>query len=186
MSIKITGGEACGRNIQSPRGKTARPTSSKIRQALFNILGSKVNQANFLDLYSGSGIMGIEALSRGAQNLTFIEIDRKLAACIEKSLTDLDYEAEVLMQDVRSALKSLPEDYFDIIFADPPYKSRLAQTTIYKVDKHNLLSEDGVLIIEHPSNTELETENTNLTTITKRKYGQSILTFIKRIEDSND
>lgn len=186
MSIKITGGEACGRNIHSPKGKTARPTSSKIRQALFNILGSKVNQANFLDLYAGSGIMGIEALSRGAQNLTSVEIDRKLGGCIQKSLTELNYEAEVVMQDVRTVLKALPEDYFDIIFADPPYKSRLAQTTIYKIAKHNLLKKTGTLIIEHSSTTELDTENTNLRSITKRKYGQSILTFIERIEDSND
>lgn len=186
MTIRITGGNACGRTIVSPKGKTARPTSSKIRQALFNILSEKIVNATFLDIYAGSGIIGFEALSRGAAQLVQIESNRNLASHIEASCVKLDYESDLIVMDARAALKNLDKDYFDVIFADPPYQSNLAQSTIYLISKTEILKRDGVLVIEHPANLELSFEKTSLASVDKRIYGQTAVSFIEYQEDNND
>src|SRR5579885_1525759 len=134
MSLRVTGGTARGRAIESPPGRDVRPTSSKIRQALFNILQSRLSPGfsegdyHFLDLFAGTGMMGIEALSRGASELIAVEADRKLAQNIIQSLEKLGLEGEVIAGDVRETLDKLPAYYFDVIFADPPYKTVLADS----------------------------------------------------------
>jgi 16S rRNA (guanine(966)-N(2))-methyltransferase RsmD len=180
MSLRITGGEARGRSISSPDGRAVRPTSSKIRQALFNILGKRVVDAQFLDLFGGSGLMGIEAISRGAAGLTTIEQDRKLAANISNSLAKLNYEADVIVGDVRERLGDLEGSKFDIIFADPPYKSPLAKSVLQLVDRYGLLSDDGIMIIEHAKETDLPLEKVALKLTNQREYGQTSLSFFQK------
>ena len=180
MSLRITGGEARGRSIASPRGRDVRPTSSKIRQALFNILGNKIKGARFLDLFGGTGLMGIEALSRGAGELTTIELDRKFALAISESIKMLSFEADVIIGDVRERMGDLEGSKFDIIFADPPYKSPLAKSVLHLVDRYGLISEDGLLIIEHAKETELTLDKLSLSLINQREYGQTCLSFFKR------
>lgn len=184
MSLRITGGEARGRSINSPSGLDVRPTSSKIRQALFNIIAGKVVGAKFLDLCGGTGLMGIEALSRGAASLTTIEIERKLAANIKDSIDKLGYEAEVIVGDLQKRLPGLQlrGEKFDIIFADPPYRSRLAKSVIELVDRHDLLDEHGLLIIEHGRDSEIDLEKTTLRLSDQREYGQTCISFFKRDE----
>ena len=180
MSLRITGGEARGRSIASPNGITVRPTSSKIRQALFNILGGRIVDARFLDLCGGTGLMGIEALSRGAGALTVIEVEKKLAANISASLEKLSFEAEVITGDVRERMSDLQGSKFDIIFADPPYKSPVAKSVLHLVDRYNLLSDDGLLIIEHSKDTDLQLDKVSLTRTNKREYGQTFLSFFQK------
>lgn len=155
MSLRITGGQARGRSIESPQGLDVRPTSSKIRQALFNILGARVSGANFLDLFAGSGLMGMEAMSRGAGSLIAVEESGKLATAIEKALERLKLEGEVIRGDVRDVVNNLPKLYFDIVFADPPYKSSLPKTVVQLVAKKRLLKPEGILVVEHHSKMEL-------------------------------
>lgn len=182
MSLRITGGDARGRSITSPSGYNVRPTSSKIRQALFNILASRIPGARFLDLFGGTGLMGIEALSRGAAELTTIEIERKLAANISNSLQKLKFEAEVIIGDVRERLDDLKGGKFDIIFADPPYKSPLAKSVLHLVDRYDLLSDDGILVIEHAREMELPLEKIALRLTGRREYGQTCLSFFTKAE----
>jgi len=182
MSLRITGGEARGRSITSPRGLDVRPTSSKIRQALFNILAGKIVDANFLDLFGGTGLMGIEALSRGAANLTTVELERKLAASISDSIAKLGFEAEVIVGDVRERLGDLRGSKFDIIFADPPYKSGLAKSVLQLVDKFDLLGEDGLLIIEQAKDTEFSLDKSPLTLTDRREYGHTSISFFQRVK----
>lgn len=155
MSLRITGGQARGRSIESPQGLDVRPTSSKIRQALFNILGARVSGANFLDLFAGSGLMGMEAMSRGAGSLIAVEESGKLATAIEKTLERLNLEGEVIRGDVRDVVNNLPKLYFDIVFADPPYKSSLSKTVVQLVAKKRLLKPEGILVVEHHFKVEL-------------------------------
>ncbi len=180
MTIKVTGGQHRGRSIPSPKGKIARPTASKIRQALFNILADKVTGANFLDLYAGSGIMGLEALSRGAKTLTAVEINRKMAAQIRDNLDLFSLEADVLAEDIRSCGSRLEKNFYDLIFADPPYGANLSQPTIHLVDRKCLLKDGGVFILEHQHTTILDLSKTSLMEKDKRVYGQTVLTFIGR------
>lgn len=180
--MRITGGEARGRLVASPPGIAVRPTSSKIRQALFNILGGRVVDARFLDICGGTGLMGIEALSRGAGQLTVIELKKKLAANISANLEKLSYDADVIIGDVRERLGDLQGSKFDIIFADPPYKSPVAKSVLHMVERYDLLDDDGLLIIEHSKDTDLPLDKVSLTRTNKREYGHTFLSFFEKPE----
>ncbi|HEY9774029.1 MAG TPA: 16S rRNA (guanine(966)-N(2))-methyltransferase RsmD [Planktothrix sp.] len=176
----ITGGEARGRRIASPEGLSVRPTSSKIRQALFNILGARVVGANFLDIFAGSGLMGLEALSRGAESLTSIEESRKLVDAIATNMRSIGYQASLMTGDFRRILPRLPLDSFDIIFADPPYKSPFASTVTRTIDGHCILKPDGRLVIEHVRDYVFPKDLQLIERIDTRDYGQTGISFFQR------
>ncbi|HEY9871525.1 MAG TPA: 16S rRNA (guanine(966)-N(2))-methyltransferase RsmD [Candidatus Obscuribacterales bacterium] len=178
--MRITGGASRGRIISGPQGLEARPTASKIRQAFFNILSSRIRAARVLDLCAGTGLMGIEALSRGASEVIFVEESRRLARSIEQNLQRLGYEAEVICGDVRKVMPALEPDRFDIVFADPPYKSRLALTIVREVARNHLLAPDGVLAVEHARGADLSYEEAGLYLYDRREYGQTCVSFYRR------
>lgn len=178
--MRITGGEARGRMIAGPTGLQLRPTGSKVRQAFFNILSNKLNGCSFLDLCAGSGIMGIEALSRGAGSLIAVEEDRKTAKAIETNLKHLGYDAEVICGEVNRVIPILKGQSFDIIFADPPYKSGIAESILRLVEKNELLARDGVLIIEHMKNLAPPDGSGLLSRQDIRHYGQTSLSFYRQ------
>ena len=165
--------------IAGPEGLEARPTASKIRQAFFNILCTKVPGASFLDLCAGTGLMGFEALSRGAGPVIFVEENRKLARAIELNVKRLSYEAEVICADARRVIPILEREKFDIIFADPPYRSPLALAILRGVGSHGLLKVDGSLAIEHDRGAQLPGESEGLVHYDRREYGQTAVTFYK-------
>jgi 16S rRNA (guanine966-N2)-methyltransferase len=177
--MRITGGEARGRLVPSPEGLEVRPTASKIRQAFFNILSAKVPEADFLDVFSGTGLMGLEALSRGAGSLTAIEEARRMVRSLEDSLKLLGYEGQVIAGDFRKVLATLPPLQFDIIFSDPPYRSPFPTTVLLAVERFELLKEDGVLAIEHARGYRFENENGRLQQYDRREYGQTALSFFR-------
>lgn len=184
MTLRVTGGEARGRVVSSPKGREARPTSSKIRQAIFNILGTRVVDASFLDICAGSGIMGIEALSRGARSLTAIEIASRLAGDLETNLENLKFSdrADVIIGDARKILKQLPEDSFDIIFADPPYRSPLCRSILPILSRRRILRKSGILMVEHAKIVNLEVQQSDFELfelIDRRDYGQSSVSFFE-------
>jgi 16S rRNA (guanine(966)-N(2))-methyltransferase RsmD len=175
--MRITGGIAKGRAIEGPMGPDVRPTGSKVRQALFNIIRSKVEGAFFLDLFAGTGLMGIEALSRGAAALTVVEENRRYIKAIESNLKTLGFQADLVCMDVRKALGLLDEKSFDLIFADPPYKSSFAIDVVQGVDRYGLMKDDGVLMIEHDAKLDMPEVQGKLQRFDKRNYGQTILSF---------
>lgn len=175
--MRITGGEARGRVIAGPEGLELRPTGSKVRQAFFNILQNQLKGSSFLDVCAGTGLMGIEALSRGAKTLIAIEENRKIAKNIETNLKHLGYTAEVIAGDLRRVLPVLEERGFDIIYADPPYKAGLSEPVLELVEKHSLLADEGVLIIEHLRSLEPPAEFGRLLRSSIRNYGQTSLSF---------
>lgn len=180
----ITGGTARGRRIESPEGLEVRPTASKVRQALFNILGAQIKNARVLDVFAGSGLMGFEALSRGAQALTIIEENRKMVRAINASLKVLGFEAQVLAGDFREIVPRFPRECFDLIIGDPPYKSPFGAGLVRIVDKHKLLAEGGVLAIEHPKGYEFPTELEFIECSDCRHYGQTGISFFRRNEQN--
>jgi len=177
--MKITGGEACGRPIEIPPHPGVRPTGSKMREALFNILGKLVENAQFLDLFAGSGLMGFEALSRGAGFLTLVEKNPVCIQTIKDNIAMLGYEkkTKIIQADVRRALASLNQDQFNIIFADPPYRSENSQVVVNIVQERQLLKTNGLLIIEHDKDMVLEADNKELRLMECRPYGQSAFSF---------
>jgi 16S rRNA (guanine966-N2)-methyltransferase len=119
--VRIVAGEFKGRPLVAPRGRRTRPTADRVREALFSMLGD-VSGARVLDLYAGSGALGIEALSRGAGSAVFVERDARAAAAIERNLASLGLEQSVVRQDVVRFL-GRAEGPFDLVFCDPPYDS---------------------------------------------------------------
>jgi 16S rRNA (guanine966-N2)-methyltransferase len=124
--VRVVAGKFKGRRLQAPRGTRTRPTADRVREALFSMLGD-VSGARVLDLYAGSGALGIEALSRGAESAVFVERDQHALASLRRNLEAVGAEADVRRQDV-SRFLARPEGTFDLVFCDPPYDgaSRLA------------------------------------------------------------
>lgn len=145
--MKITAGQFRGRSVHCPPGLDVRPTSSKVRQAFFNILGARVVGASFLDIFAGSGLMGFEALSRGAAYVAFVEESRGQARAIEQTIKMFGEEAgeaELILGDFRRVLPKLKrQSKFDLIFADPPYKMRYGSAVLGLVERLALLGEGG-------------------------------------------
>lgn len=191
-NLRITGGELRGRAIHCPDGLAVRPTASKVRQAFFNILTGRIEQSSFLDLFAGSGLMGFEALSRGAELVTFVEENKKQAHAIRKSIESFESvisqsgaEAEVVICDVRRVWSQLKGSTYNIVFADPPYKKKYGAYVVAAVMENNLLAEDGLLVIEHFRDDKLgqEEDGDNRKSdlgkylVDYREYGQTALSF---------
>jgi 16S rRNA (guanine966-N2)-methyltransferase len=174
--MRITGGQARGRNIGGPSAGAVRPTSSKVRQALFNILGKRIENAKFLDICAGSGLVGLEALSRGASALTSVEEDKAIAKRLAAAAEKLGYNPKILPLDFKKALRLLKGEKFDLIFADPPYRGGFTPSILAAICEYELLADDGLIIVEHLNNTTIDAK-TNLIKTSTRAYGQTALSF---------
>lgn len=152
--MRVIGGTWGGRRLLGPpRGAETRPTSDRVREALFNIASARVEGARVLDLFAGTGALGIEALSRGAAHATFVECDRGLCQTIETNLQEMECEAgryAVHLKDVRRALKSGGGPY-DLVFVDPPYGHGLEREALDALVKGKLLAPGALVVVEHAS-----------------------------------
>lgn len=182
--MRVIGGEARGRVIRLPGGCRIRPTADRIKGALFNILGP-VEGKSFLDLFAGSGNVGLEALSRGARRSVFVEKDSRLVVAIEENLQRLGFEgrAEVIAADAEKGLRRLQkrEERFDILFADPPYEEGFPADIADKLKTADLLAENGVIILQHSLREPLEPSVAQRWAVTdQRRYGDTLLSFLKK------
>ena len=178
--MRIVGGKYKGRVLLEFKGKDIRPTSDKARESLFNILQFKIAGATFLDLFCGTGAMGIEALSRGAKKVTFNDIDRKSITLLKSNLEKLkvDEEYSVCNFDALRFLKTTTEKY-DIIYIDPPYALELGQSAVEQ--SAGALSENGLIILEDEK--AFIGKIAGLKQIDSRKYGRIHLTFFEKGEE---
>jgi 16S rRNA (guanine966-N2)-methyltransferase len=172
--VRIVAGTHRGRRLEAPPGRSTRPTSDRVREALFSILGP-VDGLRVLDLFAGSGALGIEALSRGAASATFVELDRAACKAINANLDSLDVRGTVLQQDAVRAVASERHTY-DLILCDPPYGYDHARITPHLA---RLLNEDGVLVYES-SGREDPPDVPGLEQRTSRKYGSARLTLFDK------
>lgn len=179
--LRITGGVARGAPIVEPRGLRLRPTSGLVREALFNILGDLVESARVLDLYAGTGALGLEALSRGADRAVFVEGEAAGCQAIVQSLarTGLAERGKVLRGRLPAALGSL-EGPFELILMDPPYGLDTAEETLLAAAE--LLARDGILVYEHSSRYNPPERPAGLRREERRVYGDSALTLYRREE----
>lgn len=149
--MRVIAGSKKRLQLQTVPGMNTRPTTDRIKETLFNMIGNEVYECRFLDLFAGSGQMGIEALSRGATHTCFIEKDKKAMNCIRQNLehTQFTDESTVMSGDVVDCLNRLSqEEPFDIIFMDPPYQLGVEQTVLDSIYKNQLLAQDGYIIVE--------------------------------------
>lgn len=162
-----------------------RPTSEKAREALFSSLGTVYIAGSFLDVFAGSGAMGLEALSRGAERVTAVESNRRSAQLIRRNLAVLGVGSDryrLLVADFRKALASLSGEKFDCIFADPPYDGHYGTNVIELVAERLLLAREGVLVIESFHREVMPDSCQGLCLFKTRKYGQSVLSYYRHGE----
>lgn len=176
--LRITGGIHRGVSVKSRKGLQTRPTASKVREAIFNILADSIKDSRVLDLYSGSGILGYEALSRGAEYCYFVEYDRRCCHLIRQNLQNLDLNGHVLCAKVECSIKSLSQNSFNIVFVDPPYSMGIPRKLLSQFVQSGILSGNSQVIIEHSS--KINGENIeNLTLFKVKKYGDTSLSIYK-------
>ena len=177
--MRIIAGKAGGLKLKSLKGRDVRPTLDRVKESMFNIIAFYLADTEILDLFSGFGSLGIEALSRGAKKADFVEINKRHLKIIDENLkkSKLFNSAELYNQDVYSYLKNCRQKY-DIIFMDPPYQKDMTAEAIKLIVKNKLLKEDG-LIISEKSAKEKTAEFEGLSIIKNKTYGNSLLTIYK-------
>ncbi len=180
--MRICGGEAKGRTLNFPSRSTQRPTTDFLREALFNLLGSPEDQC-FLDLFAGSGSVGLEALSRKAKAVTFVEKSKVLIGVIHEnaSLCVCSEKCRIIHADIKSALRDLyrKECRFNVIFADPPYNQGFISETLKVLKEYPVLQEGGILVLQHSTRELLTPLTDGWFVADQRKYGDNLLTFIR-------
>ena len=180
MNTRISGGRERGRRIRTRDKEGLRPTSERVRSALFSIISQSITGARVLDLYAGTGILGFEALSRGADSVHFVESSAPRCAEIRSSLLDFKLEdrAVVTRGRVEQVAKSLKGEY-DIVMADPPYDSDPWQVVMEQLDDRGVISKLGIIVAEHSRHLTLSDEFGNLVRWEERRYGDTVLTLYK-------
>ncbi len=188
--MRVITGSAKGRPLKTVKGRDVRPTSDRVKETLFNIIGARVVDCAFLDLFAGSGAVGIEALSRGARLCYFVELATPHLKVVRENLaaTRLGDRAQLLRRDARAAAADLGNRgaVFDLIFLDPPYGQGLVPETLELVVRHGLLQEDGWAICEHHRKDPVPPEIPGTATaggLTKFReviFGETVLSFYRK------
>ena len=187
--MRITGGVWAGRRLQLPKGPHIRPTQDQVRQALFNLLGETIQGARILDLFCGSGALGLEALSRGASHVTFVDRSpfciRAVGSNLE-GLSPVTGSTTLRRSDAIQAIRRLHRagEQFDLIFLDPPYGGNLARKTLIALSRYVIVSTAGWVIVEHdkrdPLSEEWSGEENRLISQRIERYGDTALTLYRR------
>lgn len=184
--MRVISGTARGKKLSSLEGLETRPTLDRVKEALFNIIQFDLKDAKILDLFSGSGALAIEALSRGATEAVLCDNSRKAIQIINQNLKDtrLEEKANVINKDYANSLKQLYNESkrFNIIFLDPPYKTNYTIIAIEQILKYNLLEDDGIIIVETDDKNKIEEikKNKNIEVYDTRKYGTVLIIFIRK------
>ncbi|NLJ80594.1 MAG: 16S rRNA (guanine(966)-N(2))-methyltransferase RsmD [Firmicutes bacterium] len=184
--MRVIAGKAKGAKLSGLAGTATRPSSDRLKEALFNILSPHLFQADFLDLYAGNGGMGIEALSRGAGRAVFLDSNPACVKIIKKNLDKTGLlGGEVYKSTVRQGLRVLKKQkrYFHLIFFDPPYGRGLFSETLKLLDQYTLLRKGGIIVGESGKKEEIPAETSNFCLVEKRRYGNSQLSFFRYRED---
>ncbi len=183
--MRIIAGSARSLPLKTIDGQDTRPTTDRIKETLFNVLQADVPGSYFLDLFAGSGQIGLEAVSRGAAYAVFVENQRKAAACISENIafTKSDRVTKLYQSDVFGALRAMEGKYrFDIIFMDPPYDRRLERDVLQYLCTSSLLKEDTIIIAEVSSHTTFEyLTELNFELVKLKTYKTNAHAFIRKM-----
>lgn len=180
--MRIISGHLRGRTLKSVPGLSTRPTADRIRESLFNILGTKPQGARVLDLFAGTGALGIEAISRNAELAVFVENAPRALSILKENLQrfDLLQRSRILRWDITknlNCLKVYPRT-FDLVFMDPPYSRHLIMPTLDHLRESGSLGPDALVIAEHSPAERIEEKEVGLSRIDERRYGRTQLTFL--------
>lgn len=180
--MRIISGTSKGRKLVTPRSQSLRPTSDRVKESIFNILQDDIVGKVVLDLFAGTGNLGIEALSRGAKKTIFVEKGRQALRLIQRNLTQfgLEERSEILPKDAIRAIGILKQrgESFDLILMDPPYQKGLIQKTLMKLNSYPIYHKDSILVIEHDRREPLSTVMDGWNLIRQRRIGDTVISFL--------
>lgn len=184
--LRITGGYLKGRKLALQKDDRARYTSSKVRKAIFDIIG-EIEGLEALDLYSGSGSFSVEALSRGARAATCVEKDGEMARLLRSNLSSLslDKRCLVLYMDVRYAVRRLAKEgkRYDLVFLDPPYDADFVKQTMFILAKYGVCREGGLIVVEHSKREPIRAIPDDWLLEKHKLYGDTMITVLRRLQD---
>lgn len=182
--MRVIAGKARRTQLKTLEGMDTRPTTDRIKETLFNMISHGLCDCNFLDLFAGSGGIGIEAISRGAESAVFIEKNPKAAECIRENLkrTKFEEQSTVIVTDVVSALKRLEgQKTFEYVFMDPPYNNLLEKQVLEYLADSDLLSDDALIIVEASLETDFSyLEELGYEIIKRKEYKTNVHMFLER------
>ena len=177
--MRIISGKYKDRNIISMQGSRTRPTSDKVRESIFDVLASRhyIQETVVLDLFGGTGALGIEALSRGAAEAVFVDKNPDSAAIIRKNLSFVSEPARVYNTDWKVAVKKLTGRKFDLIFIDPPYGLKIESDVISHIISADILAADGCMIIEHSSDNNIGFD-ADIFNVYQKRYSGTTISYV--------
>ena len=179
--MRVITGKARGIQLKTPEGLLTRPTADRVKEALFSIINFDIPGAKVLDLFGGTGQLGIEALSRGAASAVFVDAREDSCRLIRENLkrTKLEKDAKVIRSDYLDYLNRCREQY-NIIFLDPPYAEEFLENSIKRITEIDILQSDGIIVAERPLGKELPWEFEGYTRSKDYKYGKVLLTMYRK------
>mgnify|MGYP001060978400 CR=1 FL=1 len=185
--LRVISGEAKGHKLKTLKSNLTRPTSDKVKGSIFNIIAAVIFETDVLDLFAGTGNLGIEALSRGSRSAVFVDRSHDCFQIIKENLihTKLFDKAEVMATDVCSALIKLSQNgsKFDIIFLDPPYGKGLVEETLKCIVSVDIMKPDTLIVAEHDVNDTVPDSVGNLKNFRQQKYGDTLISFYRQEEN---
>ncbi|MBF0385029.1 MAG: 16S rRNA (guanine(966)-N(2))-methyltransferase RsmD [Candidatus Omnitrophica bacterium] len=181
--MKVINGQLKGRNFYMPSG--IRPTSNLVRKAVFDVIGQDMEGCSVLELFAGSGAMGIEAISLGAKQVFIVENDAKCVSVIRDNMLKLGVDIrlyEISARDAFASIKLFDQEgkKFDIIFADPPFSRDLAKKTLKRLGGYDILHPNSLLVIQHEKREILPEKEASLTLIRRKNYGLNTISIYRR------
>lgn len=179
--MRVISGQCRGRKLASIDGDRIRPTSDRVKESIFNILGSKVRSKNILDLFAGTGGLGIEALSRGAEHATFIDLYCKVINS-NVQLCNLRDKATIIEFDLakNNYISLLENQVFDIVFIDPPYEKMYVERVLNNTQLHHYLSDNCIIVVEQFFKEKLKINNPFLDIYRQKKYSKTLISLLKK------
>ncbi len=180
--MRIISGKYKGHSLVSFQADHIRPTTDRVKESLFNMIQGYVEEAKVLDLFSGTGNLGLEALSRGAQQVVFVEKNRKSIEILKKNLQKLKITEgfQIITTDVIDYLQSYKGEPFDVILADPPFTEEMAHEVMEAADQSEVFGEHSVMTIESARREKILEDYPHLTRYNHREFGDKILSFFKK------
>lgn len=184
LILRVISGSAKGHKLKTKEGNSTRPTTDRVKESLFNIIAGYLEDALVLDIYAGTGSLGIEALSRGAKEAVFVDQSRECAGIIRDNLvhTKLLEKSQIINSDVRSAVLKLSDAgrKFDLIFMDPPYRKNFVEETLNYLANSDIIIDNGLIVAEHEETDKVPEQVGEIKLFRSQKYGKTILSFYNK------
>lgn len=179
--MRVIGGSAKGHRLRTPRGGGTRPVTDNVKETIFNVIGDGVVGAEVLDLYAGTGSLGIEALSRGAERILFVEQAAEAVRLIEQNLKMLGFgdQAEIWRDDVFRALRRMRNRQrgFELVFVDPPFEKGLSVETMHLLSENQVVAEGGCVVVRHHQKETVPSEVDRLQLVSEKSFAEAVVGF---------